>query len=366
MIIIDGSEKSGSGTIIRDAVSFSVLSGKPVRATHIRAKRDKPGLRPQHLKALEAAAEVCGGRLKGAAVGAREIVFSPGQKIRGGTYDWNIGSAGSAVMLVFCLLPVALFADGPSLYTVTGGLFQDFAPSALHLKHVVLPILRRMGIRIRFDILQPGYVPKGGGRIRVEVEPVVGGIAALTLRAAEPPVRVKGIALSSHLTERKVSQRMADASRQRLRLLGYEAQIDIRDDTREHPVFESAAKQRGASLLLWAETPAGCLFGSDMAGTPKRSAEFIGEKTAENLVADISSNASVDRFTADQLIPFAALAGGESSYRVPLLTDHIESRLWLAEAFFGARSDITDRTVRLEGIGRKQHPANLISTKGSQ
>jgi RNA 3'-terminal phosphate cyclase (ATP) len=351
MIVIDGSEKSGSGTIIRDAASFSALSAKPVRVTNIRAKRDKPGLRLQHLKALEAAAQVCGGRVQGASVGAMEVVFSPGKKIPGGTYDWNIGSAGSAVMLIFCLLLVALFADGPSFYTVTGGLFQDFAPSALHLKHVVLPILKRMGIRISLDILQPGYVPKGGGRIRVAVEPVAGSIAPLRLGVARSPSTVKGVALSSHLTERKVSQRMADAARNRLLTRGYEAQIDILNDTREHPAYESAAEQRGASLLLWAET-AGCLIGSDMAGAPKRSAEFIGEKSAERLVSDLTASASVDRHTADQLIPFAGLARGESSFRVPLVTDHIESRLWLIEEFFGVKSGIKKgRNVCIDGVG---------------
>jgi RNA 3'-terminal phosphate cyclase (ATP) len=42
MITIDGSQKSGSGTIVRDAVSFSVLSGKELFLTNIRAKRPKP------------------------------------------------------------------------------------------------------------------------------------------------------------------------------------------------------------------------------------------------------------------------------------------------------------------------------------
>ncbi len=51
MIEIDGSRESGSGAIVRDAVSFSVLLGKDLHIKNIRAIRDKPGLRPQHLKA---------------------------------------------------------------------------------------------------------------------------------------------------------------------------------------------------------------------------------------------------------------------------------------------------------------------------
>jgi len=33
----------------------------------------------------------------------------------------------SATMLAMAVLPLALFADGPSVYRIFGGLFQDFA-----------------------------------------------------------------------------------------------------------------------------------------------------------------------------------------------------------------------------------------------
>ncbi len=51
--------------------------------------------------------------------------------IRGGGYEWNIGRAGSAVMLALAVLPLGLFADRPCLFRITGGLFQDFAPLGL-------------------------------------------------------------------------------------------------------------------------------------------------------------------------------------------------------------------------------------------
>ena len=142
MIEIDGSHKSGSGTIVRDAVSLATLTGQELRLTNIRARRDKPGLRPQHLKGIEACSQICQGKLEGAKVGAREIRFKPGEKISGG--DFDIGTAGSTTMLVSILLPVALFAKGASTYRITGGLFQDFAPSAYHLKYVLFPILKQM------------------------------------------------------------------------------------------------------------------------------------------------------------------------------------------------------------------------------
>ena len=49
MIHIDGGQKSGSGTIVRFAVGLATLLGEELHLTNIRAKREKPGLRPQHL-----------------------------------------------------------------------------------------------------------------------------------------------------------------------------------------------------------------------------------------------------------------------------------------------------------------------------
>jgi len=92
MLKIDGSLKSGSGTILRDATPFALLMGKDLQLINIRAKRDKPGLRPQHLKVVEAVAQVCQGKVKGAGVGSREITFKPGHTIKGGAFHWDIAS----------------------------------------------------------------------------------------------------------------------------------------------------------------------------------------------------------------------------------------------------------------------------------
>jgi RNA 3'-terminal phosphate cyclase (ATP) len=64
MIKIDGILKSGSGTILRDATTFALLMGKDLQLINIRDKRDKPGLRPQHLKVIEAVAQICQGKVK--------------------------------------------------------------------------------------------------------------------------------------------------------------------------------------------------------------------------------------------------------------------------------------------------------------
>ena len=112
MLEIDGSLKSGSGTMLRLSVAFSAITGRPLRMFNIRAKRSNPGLRPQHLEAVLTAAKLCRARVRGARVGSMEITFEPGP-IEGGTVRAEIGTAGSIPMLIMTILPICIFARSP-------------------------------------------------------------------------------------------------------------------------------------------------------------------------------------------------------------------------------------------------------------
>src|SRR5438309_2193420 len=76
LVMLDGSKGEGGGQILRTALTLSLLTGRPFRIVKIRANRDKPGLRPQHLKAVEAAA-LLGGEAVGASVGSSDLTFRP-------------------------------------------------------------------------------------------------------------------------------------------------------------------------------------------------------------------------------------------------------------------------------------------------
>src|SRR5580704_6127655 len=74
-VVLDGSQGEGGGQILRTALTLSLLTGRAFRMVKIRANRDKPGLRPQHQKAVEAAAALGEAKIVGNAVGARELAF---------------------------------------------------------------------------------------------------------------------------------------------------------------------------------------------------------------------------------------------------------------------------------------------------
>ena len=343
MIQIDGAQKSGSGTIVRFAVGLAALVGEELHLTNIRVKRDKPGLRPQHLKAIQALRQICQGSLDGGEIGSKEIRFKPGGKIKSGSYEWDIGTAGSTTLLAMTLLPVLSFVEGAVSLKICGGLFQDFAPSAYHMQYILCPILNRMGITARLSVVRPGYVPRGGGIIEVTVEPVMGKIEPIRLPSQGEVTRIGGVALSSHLRERRVSERMVEKCNEVLKARGRKAQIEIIHDT--------SAPQRGAALAIYARTNSGCIIGADQAGAPRRTSEDIGSYVAENLLEDLAAGATVDRYLADQLIFYAALAGGVSEYRIPSPTEHVETNLWLVESILGARSEINKNLVRIHGMG---------------
>jgi RNA 3'-terminal phosphate cyclase (ATP) len=309
MLHLDGSRFSGSGTIVRFGVPLAALAGQDLRLTNIRARRDPPGLRPQHLKAVEAVTQLCQGTLEGGAVGSRELLFHPGRLPDGG---------------------------------LTGGLFQDFAPSAFHLQHALLPLVSRMGLHVDLRILRPGYVPTGGGSIELTVKPVVGTLSPLTMLQRGSPLRYWGLALSSHLQQRQVSQRMADACREVLKRQGLHADMRLLND--------DTAPQAGAALALFAEGP-DALLGADQAGALRRRAESIGRFVAHALLNDLDTGAAVDRHLADQMIIFAALAAGTSAFCIPQATDHVHTNIWLVETILGARARLQGQQLHIQGVG---------------
>jgi RNA 3'-terminal phosphate cyclase (ATP) len=342
MIHIDGSAKSGSGTIVRCSVALASLLGEELHITNIRARRDKPGLRPQHLASVKACADMCGAQMTGAVMDSMELVYKPRHNLKGGHYQWDIGTAGSTTLLVMSLLPMAIFAEEETILRVSGGLFQDFAPSAHHMQYVLLPTLAKMGISATVKIIRPGYVPRGGGIIQVDIKTVAKEIKPLVRLEQGKVTSIHGIALSSHLKEARVSQRMADECQKSLAKKGSRAQIET--------MWDESSLQAGASLAIWVETDSGCLLGADQTGARGRSSESIGRYVAQTLLEDLATGATVDRYLSDQMIIYGTLASGTTEYRIPRFTEHVDANLWLVEQF-GAHTRVDGNTIHIKGIG---------------
>lgn len=167
---IDGSKGEGGGQMLRTSLSLSAAYGKPFEMLNIRAKRDKPGLKRQHLTCVRAIAQICGAQVEGDEVGSMRLSFKPG-KIKGGTYQFDIGTAGSVMLVAQTVIPVLLRAEEPSTVTITGGTHVPFAPIWEFFAETYLPELRRMGARVEAELEQCGFYPAAGGVVKLRIWP---------------------------------------------------------------------------------------------------------------------------------------------------------------------------------------------------
>jgi len=327
---IDGSQKSGSGTILRLSIALAGILNEPLHIYNIRQKRPQPGLRPQHLEAVITAAKLCNAETQGATLGSRELWFTPKQ-ITGGQIQAEIGTAGSIPMLLLTVLPLCAHAKGTVRLRVTkGGTDVRNAPTINYLKHVLLQMLERMGLKASLDVIKYGYYPKGMGEILLTVEPCQ-KLTNLNLEAFGAMEELSGVSVCTFLADRRVAERQAKAANEHLRArLGSEAQIQIVNDT-------SNPLQKGSSIVLWAKTSTGALFGGDAIGEIRKPSETVGREAAENLCRELEARATVDVHLADMLVPYVALTEGGSSYHARSMTEHLETNLWLVQKIMGVR-----------------------------
>lgn len=333
MLEIDGSQKSGSGTILRMSVALAAIVNKPLHIFRIREKRTQPGLRPQHLEAVMTAAKICGAEVKGAKLGSRELWFTP-HGIKGGEIHAEIGTAGSIPMLLLAVLPMCAYAGRPIRLNVSrGGTDVKNAPTINYLKYVLLPLLTRMGLKASVTIQKYGYFPKGMGEVTLDVEPCP-KLQSIMIQEFGNIQRIKGVSICTFLADRRVAERQAVTANERLKSANLQADIMIVNDT-------SNPFQKGSSLLLWAETDTGVLLGGDSIGEIGKPSEVVGREAAENLLKELPAKPTVDTHLSDMLVPYMALAEGNSCYFCRLVTEHLDANIWLAKEILGRRFHVS-------------------------
>jgi RNA 3'-terminal phosphate cyclase (ATP) len=169
-VLIDGAVGEGGGQMLRTSLTMSAVTGMPFRMVNIRAKRNEPGLKRQHLTCVKAAAEICGAVVEGAEPKSQEITFKPGA-IRAGKYRFEIGTAGSVTLVAQTILPVLLCADEPSEVVITGGTHVPMSPSWDFFVRTYLPQLRAMGAEVEATLTRYGFYPAGGGEVTLTIQP---------------------------------------------------------------------------------------------------------------------------------------------------------------------------------------------------
>lgn len=332
LITLDGSRGEGGGQILRTSLSLSLLTGRPFRITKIRANRSQPGLRPQHLKAVLAAAELGRAEVLGAEVGSRDLVFRPGT-IEPRDLSIDIGTAGAAGLVLQTLhLPLAMRAETAARVVLTGGTFNPKAPPFPFLEQTWRAHLANLGMPIALTMPAAGFYPRGGGRLEAWIEPAQPKAWTRTTRG--DLIRIRGVAGVANLSD-DIARRLRDRVLQRLADEGWDSDLEIE-------TVRWSSPGQGAALALIAEhagTAPAAFVGIGERGKPS---EMVADEAVGELLDYLSvPDAAVDPHSADQILLPLALAEGRSVYTVSEVTEHLRTNAATIRAFI-------DRNILIE------------------
>ncbi|MDT7887611.1 MAG: RNA 3'-terminal phosphate cyclase [Desulfurococcales archaeon] len=317
MIVVDGSFGEGGGQILRYTLALASVLGKPVRIINIRAKRENPGLQRQHLTVVRALAEITGAKVKGAALGSTEVEFEP-KRISGGSYFFDIGSAGSITLVLQSLLLVAAFSEKPIEFRLVGGTDVPWSPTYDYFKHVFLYHLSKVGYNVELELIRRGHYPRGGGEVIARVRDPPKGFKPLNLSERGGIIAIRGISHAVRLP-RHVAERQARAAREKLLDMGIKAPIEI--EIESYPPDRDPHIGQGSGIALWADT-SNTRIGADSIGARDKRAEEVGIEAAFKLANDILTGASLDTHMSDMIIPYLILSKGSSEVTCASLTLH--------------------------------------------
>ena len=333
MITIDGSQGEGGGQIVRSSLALSLVTGKPVTIEKIRAKRSRPGLMRQHLTAFQAAAQIGNADVEGDSLGSSEVTFSPHELIAG-DYNFNIGTAGSTMLVLQTVLPALMVADGPSTIVLEGGTHNPFAPPFDFLQRAYAPLVERLGPKIEMTLDRPGFYPAGGGRAVVTIEPAQ-QLKPLKLMERGDLVRRSVRAIVSNLP-RHIGERECRRV------------INRCDWDRDCGTVDEFQKARGPGNALIVEIESRHVtevFTSF--GEKGRPAEAVAEKCVKQVRRYLKGDVPVGEYLADQLILPLAIGASQRSgggrFRTLGLSEHSTTHLEVVQRFLDIQVEVEEK-----------------------
>jgi RNA 3'-terminal phosphate cyclase (ATP) len=340
MVEIDGSRGEGGGQILRTSLALSMITGKPLVMTNIRAGRAKSGLRRQHLACVRAAAELSNAEVYGAEVGSKFLDFRPKQ-VEPRTMDVDIGTAGSTSLVVQTILVPAIVAGGGLRATVHGGTHNPMAPPFEFLARVFVPQLRAMGAKVTLELDRHGFATgRDGGRASHDDETKYRGQVTLVVEAGTlKPVEIveAGEVRERHATAilarlpTHVAERELEVVREKLGWTKIEC--ETRDVT-------DAGGPANALMLEVDRDGGGELV--TVIGEKGLRAEVVAERACKAMQDYLDAEVPVGEHLADQLLLPLALAGG-GRFRCATLSLHSTTNIETIRHFL-------DVAIRVEAV----------------
>jgi RNA 3'-phosphate cyclase len=331
---VDGSYGEGGGQILRTALAFSTITRRPVRVSKIRAGRDVPGLRRQHVSSLRVLGAVFDSKLDGVAEGSSEVSFVPGLP-RAEYISLDMKTAASITLVLQAVIPAVALTHSRLTLELVGGTDVPWSPTFDYFDSIVRIAYGAIGIKFSARAVRRGYYPRGGGQAVVKVEPCE---ALRPLQLVEQP-RVEAVDLTSRyaLLPRHVAERQLGSAVAALEEKGFRIERKL--------VAEEQADSPGSSVLV-SSSGDSFFLGADKLGARGCPSEEVGRAAAERFASLARSGACVDDNLADMLAPLLSLASGPSALRVARVSKHLDAGVYIAKLFSSC-----EYNIREEGQG---------------
>ncbi len=330
---INGAFGEGGGQIVRTAITLSCITKKPIILENIRHNRKNPGLKPQHLTAIRILQKICNAKVEGAEIGSTSLQFIP-NSVKDVILKEDVGTAGSISLILQVLIPVSAICQKKLELFIKGGTDVLWSPTIDYTKYVLREAYSRMGINFSIELIKRGYYPKGGGEIKLEVI----------------PSKVKSISLIERKT--KNVRMLCSFSKLSEELIQEQVEKIKSKLVKEKFVVESMIKKEdtvdsGSSILI-TNIENSSIIGIDST-YDKKSNRFDLD-----LNRIIKNNLGVDENLADMLVLPASLSKDMTVFRVPKISNHLETNLFVTSKITGCKYGIgklkNGFEVRIEGV----------------
>lgn len=328
---LDCSMGEGGGSVVRVSVALAAGLNQNLELYNIRANRTKPGLRAQHIEAIDAIKQFSGMSSHDLQIGDTQLKLVKDTNGKN-TANVNIGTAGSIGLVAQAVTFYSLSQHRALDLIVKGGATHGkWAPSIEYIQEVTNNLVGKMNKKIDVSISKYGFFPRGGAAVNMKFNSHE-TLSPLTQveRGELEKIEIYSI-VSKTLQARKVAERQ---------ITSFLEKIKSNIDAAKNPQYVDSFSA-GTGLTVINHYSSGARMGCFVPGERKLTSEEVGELCAQMWKKNIASTASIDAYAADQLIVPMALAEGKSQITTTEITNHTRTNIQLVQKF--TKRDISFR-----------------------
>lgn len=330
---INGNFGEGGGQIVRTAITLSCITKIPIILENIRENRKNPGLKPQHLTAIKILQKVCDATVEGAEIGSTNLKFIP-NAVKDAILREDVRTAGSISLILQVLIPVSAINQKKLELFIKGGTDVAWSPTMDYTNNVLREAYERLGINFSIELIKRGYYPKGGGEVNLKVLPSVIKPIFLTNKKTK---KLKIFCSYSRLPTQLIKEKI-----EKIKSKLIEKDFDVEVIIKNQNAIDSG------SALLIVSVDDESIMGIDSIFDKKINEFRIDLKRI------LENNLGVDENLADMLVVPASLAEGMTIFRVPRISTHLETNLYVTSKITGCKYGIGKLPdgfeVRIEGV----------------